>query len=61
MIEFDIIIIQFLVQAMGLEILSLHEYKFFPTTHVMHPLSGHLKGLEDKFDPGLVILETQTL
>ena len=44
---------------MGLEILSLHEYQFFPTIHVMHPLSDHLKGSWDMFGPDLAVLETQ--
>ena len=50
--------IQFPFQTMDLEILNLHEYKFFPTNPVGYPLSSHLKGSQDKFDPDLVILET---
>ena len=59
MIECDIIIIQFLCQTMDLGTLSLHEYQFFPTNHVRHLLSDHLKGSLDKFDPDLDILEIQ--
>ena len=59
MIEWVIVIIQFLCQTMDLGTLSIHEYLFFPTNHVRHPHLNHLKGSLDKFDPDLVIVEIQ--
>ena len=59
MIECVIVVIQFLCQTMDLGTLSPHKYLFFATNHVRHPLSDHLKGSLDMFDPDLDILEIQ--
>ena len=50
MIECVVTIIQSLCQTMDLETLNLHMCQFFPTNHVRHPLSDHLKGSLGMFD-----------